>query len=235
MSTTIVAPTCPLPLCNLTVQDVETLRPELAAYVDQFATCFARTDQHTWAHRYLQGLLSVLPRKSCEPMALALGVPIRGMQAFIGESPWAYRPLIEQHQTLLAQTLATEDGVLLVDESGMPKQGLHSAAVARQYCGALGKVTSCQMGVFIGYASTKGYTLVDGRLFVPERWFADSHQALRTEVGMPTELTFQTKPQLAVQLLRAITERGVLKARWVAADALYGDSPAFRDALAEMG
>jgi SRSO17 transposase len=235
MSTTIVAPTCPLPPCNLTVQDVETLRPELAAYVDQFATCFARADQHTWAHLYLQGLLSVLPRKSCEPMALALGLSIRGMQAFIGESPWAYRPLIEQHQALLAQTLAAEDAVLLVDESGMPKQGLHSAGVARQYCGALGKVTSCQMGVFIGYASTKGYTLVDGRLFVPECWFADSHQALRAEVGMPSDLTFQTKPQLAVQLLQTLTDRGVLRARWVATDALYGDSPAFRDAVAEMG
>jgi hypothetical protein len=63
------------------VQDVETLRLELAAYVDQFAACFARADQHAWAYCYLQGLLSVLPRKSCEPMALALGVPIRGMQA----------------------------------------------------------------------------------------------------------------------------------------------------------
>ena len=235
MSTTIVAPTCPLPPCNLTVQDVETLRPELAAYVDQFAACFARADQHTWAHRYLQGLLSVLPRKSIEPMALALGLPIRGMQAFIGESPWAYGPLLLQHQALLAQTLGTEDAVLLVDESGMPKQGLHSAAVARQYCGALGKVTSCQMGVFVGYASTKGYTIADGRLFVPECWFDERHQALREEVGMPADLTFQTKPQLAVQLLEAISARGVLKARWVAADALYGDSPAFRDAVAEMG
>ena len=125
--------------------------------------------------------------------------------------------------------------MLLVDESGMPKQGLHSAAVAHQYCGALGKVTSCQMGVFVGYASTKGYTLVDGRLFVPECSFAASHQTLRAEVGMPADLTFQTKPQLAVQLLEAISERGVLKARWVAADALYGDSPAFRDAVAQMG
>jgi SRSO17 transposase len=134
-------------------------------------------------------------------MALALGVPIRGMQAFIGESPWAYAPLLVQHQALLAQTLATEDAVLLVDESGMPKQGLHSAGVVRHSCGALGKVASCQMGVFVGYASTKGYTIVDGRLFVPECWFADSHQTLRAEVGMPADLTFQTKPQLAVQLL----------------------------------
>jgi len=235
MPSIIVAPTCPLPPCNLTVQDVETLWPQLASYVDQFLSCFARIDQFTWAHRYLQGLLSTLPRKSIEPMALAQGVPIRGMQAFIGESPWAYGPLIEQHQALLAQTLATEDGVLLVDESGIPKQGLHSAAVARQYCGALGKVTSCQVGVFVGYASIKGYTIVDGQLFVPECWFADDHQALRAEVGMPAELTFQTKPQLAVQLLEAIHKRGVLKARWVAADALYGDSGAFRDAVAAMG
>src|SRR5262249_11403320 len=139
------------------------------------------------------------------------------------------------HQALLAQTLADADGVLLVDESGMPKQGLHSAGVARQYCGALGKVSSCQMGVFVGYASRKGYTLVDGQLFVPECWFADTHQALREQVALPTEVTFQTKPQLAVQLLQVIHDRGVLPARWVAADALYGDSPAFRDAVAGMG
>jgi SRSO17 transposase len=113
----------------------------------------------------------------------------------------------------MAQTLGDEDGVLLVDESGMPKQGLHSVGVARQYCGALGKVTSCQMGVFIGYATTKGCILVDGRLFVPECWFDDDHGTLRAEVGMPAELTFQTKPQLAVQLLEAIVKRGVLQAR----------------------
>src|SRR5258706_16471770 len=90
----------------------------------------------------------------------------------------------------------------------MPKQGLHSAAVAHQYCGALGKVTSCQMGVFVGYASTKGYTLVDGRLFVPECWFAASHQTLRAEVGMPADLTFQTKPQLPAHLLQATPPPG---------------------------
>jgi SRSO17 transposase len=234
MPAPIVAPTCPLPPCNLTVQDVESLWPQLACYVEPFLSCFARSDQHTWAHRYLQGLLITLPRKSCEPMALALGVPIRGMQSFIGESPWDYTPLLQQHQALVAQTLADDDAVLLIDESGMPKQGRHSAAVARQYCGALGKVTSCQVGVFVGYASHKGYTLVDGQLFVPECWFDEDHRALRADVGMPTELTFQTKPQLAVQLLEAIHGRGVLNARWVVADALYGDSPAFRDQVAAL-
>src|SRR5215211_3653510 len=99
MSPPIVAPTCPLPPCNLTVQDVEALVPQLAAYVDLFTSCFARTDQHRWAHRYLQGLVSDLPRKSIEPMALAHAFPIRGMQAFIGESPWQPAALIPQHQT----------------------------------------------------------------------------------------------------------------------------------------
>src|SRR5690606_2529415 len=171
MPTTIVAPTCPLPSCNLTEQDVQALRPQLAAFVDQFKACFARADQHAWAHAYLQGLLSDLPRKSIEPIALAFGLSIRSLQAFIGNSPWAYEPLLVQQQALMAQTLGDEDGVLMVDESGMPKQGLHSAGVARQYCGALGKVTGCQVGVFVGYASQKGYTLVDGRLFIPECWF----------------------------------------------------------------
>jgi SRSO17 transposase len=208
---------------------------DLAAYADYFLSDFSRKDQAPWAHRYLQGLLSNHPRKSIEPMAVAHGFPIRSMQAFIGESPWRTQPIIDRHQLLVAQSLGEEDAVILVDESGMPKQGQHSAAVAPQYCGALGKVANCQVGVFVGYASRKGYTLLDGQLFVPEDWFADDHAALREAVGMPAELTFQTKPQLAVQLLRRIVERKSVPARWVAADALYGDSPAFRDDVAALG
>lgn len=235
MLTTIVAPTCPLPPCNLTVADVEALRPALAEYVAHFASAFARADQHTWVHRYLQGLVSILPRKSIEPMALAFGFSIRGMQAFVGESPWACAPLLVQHEQLVAQTLADQEDVFLVDESGMPKQGQHSAGVARQYCGALGKVCSCQMGVFIGYASVKGYTLINGQLFVPEDWFSDPMAALRDEVGLPSTLTFQTKPQIAVALLQGIVARDQLHPRWLAADALYGNSPAFRDSVAALG
>jgi len=233
MPSTIVADTCPAPTCNLAPRDVEALVTDLEAYAAQFRSCFARAAQGAWAHRYLQGLVSDQPRKSIEPMALAHGFPIRSMQAFIAESPWRTAPLVHQHQQLVAQTLGDDDGVLLVDESGMPKQGVHSAAVAPQYCGALGKLATCQVGVFVGYASQKGYTLLDGQLFVPECWFDAAHAALRQDVGMPAELTFLTKPQLAVQVVRAIVERATLPVRWVAADALYGDSPAFRDAIAE--
>jgi SRSO17 transposase len=234
MPSTIVTATCPVPSCNLAPRDVEALLADLAAYADQFLTVFPRKDHQPWAHRYLQGLLSDHPRKSIEPIALAHGFAIRSMQAFIAQSPWPTAPILHRHQQLVTQTLGEQDAVLLVDESAMPKQGQHSAAVAHQYCGALGKLANCQVGVFVGYASRKGYTLLDGQLFVPENWFADDHAAVREEVGMPSDLTFKTKPQLAVELIEVIVKRKVLSARWVAADALYGDSPAFRDAMAEL-
>lgn len=236
MHHTIVASTCPLPECNLTVADIEALLPGLERYVEHFKHTFARVDQHAWAYRYLQGLLDSLPRKSCEPIALALGVSVRGLQTFIAESTWSTLPVLAQHERLVAHSLAdADDGVFLIDESGMPKQGHHSAAVARQYCGALGKVCSCQVGVFVGYASQKGYTLVGGQLFVPEDWFSEQMAEMRQEVGLPTNLTFLTKPQIAARLLQAIAQRGILPGRWVAADALYGNSPSFRDAVAALG
>jgi SRSO17 transposase len=235
MHTTIVASTCPLPQCNLTVTDVEALLPALERYVEHFKRTFARLDQHAWAHRYLQGLLDTLPRKSCEPIALALGVSVRGMQAFIAESTWSIVPVLAQQERLVALSLGDrDDGVFLIDESAMPKQGQHSAGVAHQYCGALGKVCSCQVGVFVGYASLNGYTLVGGQLFVPQDWFGEQMAALRQEVGLPKELTFLTKPQIAVELLQAIAKRGFLLGRWVAADALYGNSVAFRDAVVAL-
>lgn len=235
MPTTIVAATCPLPPCNLVPRDVEGLVADLAAYVQQFQPDFARKDQAVWAHRYLQGLVSDHPRKSIEPMALAHGFPIRAMQAFIGDSPWLTAPLLARHQQVVAQTMGEDDGVILVDESGFPKQGEHSVAVAPQYCGALGKIANCQVGVYLGYASRSGYTLLSGQLFVPQGWFADDHAARRDEVGMPAELTFQTKPELALSLLQDLMQRKAIPARWLAADALYGDSPAFRDGVAALG
>src|SRR5215210_5529236 len=213
MHSIIVASTCPVPECNLTVTDVEALLPALESYVEHFTRCFARLDQHAWAHRYLQGLLATLPPKSCEPIALALGVSVRQMQAFLAESPWPIAPVLAQHERLLALSLGdAHDGVFLIDESGMPKQGQHSAGVAHQYCGALGKVCSSQVGVFVGYASLNGYTLVASQLFIPQNWFADEVAALRQEVGLPPSLTFLSKPQIAVDLLRAIVSRGSLPA-----------------------
>src|SRR6266511_862443 len=234
MPTTIVTDTCPAPTCNLSPRDVLRLPAALQTYIAPFARAFARAEHAWWADRYLHGLLSDQPRKSIEPMALALGVKIRPMQAFIAESPWALAPILGIHQHMVAQTLGEPDGVLVLDESGNVKQGTHSVGVAPQYCGSVGKVANSQVGVYAAYVSRKGYTLLDGQLFLPECWFDAAHAALRQATGIPADQPFLTKPQLAVHLVQRIVERGGLPIQWVAADALYGDSPVFRDAIATL-
>ena len=134
------------------------------------------------------------------------------------------------HQ-LVADEMGEPDGVLMFDETGFVKKGKDSVGVARQYCGTLGKVENCQVGVFAGYASRHGYALVDKRLFLPEVWFTDAYAARRTKCQVPDELTFQSKPQLAAAMLQAIAQEGLLPFKYVVADCLYGNSPDFLDAV----
>src|SRR6266545_3822857 len=162
---------------------------------------------------YLRGLLSACERKSIEPMALHLGVPIRPLQYFIGQSTWPIEPIVAQHQLLVGSTLAEEDGVFLVDECGVVKQGHDSVGVAPQYCGSVGTVANSQVGVYLGYASHKGYTLLDGQLFIPELWFGEAYTDKRKATEMPTTLSFQTKPEIALELLRQAVAR-LLGMRW---------------------
>jgi len=229
-----VLDTCPAPECNLTPRDVVGLLDQLAAYHAHFVPAFARSEQTYWAKLYLHGLLSACERKSIEPMALRLGVAIRPLQHFIGQSTWAIEPIIAQHQRLVGATLAEDDGTFLVDECGVVKQGHDSAGVAPQYCGSVGKVANAQVGVYLGYASRKGYTLLAGQLFLPELWFGAAYADKRVATEMPTTLAFQTKPEIALDLLRQARARGSVRARWLAADALYGNSPAFRDGVAAL-
>ncbi len=230
----IVLDTCPAPECNLTPRDVSGLLDQLAAYHAHFVPAFARSDQTEHSEMYLRGLLSACERKSIEPMALHLGVPIRPLQYFIGQSTWPIEPIVAQHQLLVGSTLAEEDGVFLVDECGVVKQGHDSVGVAPQYCGSVGKVANSQVGVYLGYASHKGYTLLDGQLFIPELWFGEAYTDKRKATEMPTTLSFQTKPEIALELLRQAVARGSVRARWLAADALYGNSVAFRDGVAAL-
>jgi SRSO17 transposase len=134
------------------------------------------------------------------------------------------------HQ-LVAEEMGEPDGVLLFDETGFVKKGTDSVGVARQYCGTLGKVENCQVGVFAGYASRKGYALVDKRLFLPEAWLTDAYAVRRTKCQVPPELTWQSKPQLAAAMLQAIAHEGLLPFTYLVADCLYGHSPDFLDAV----
>ena len=96
----------------------------------------------------------------------------------------------------------------LIDESGVVKQGDDSVGVAAQYCGSVGKVANSQVGVYLGYASRKGYSLIEGQLFMPEAWFDDDHAAKRKACGVPEDLAFQTKPEIGLELLQDTVAAG---------------------------
>ena len=176
MSTEIVTDICPPPEWNLTAEDIHEMVDALEETYQIYQPAFERSDQaaHGWV--YLKGLLSDLPRKVTERIALRFGENVRSLQHFIGQSPWSCEPLLKIHQGLVVETLGEADGVLLIDESGMVKQGEHSVGVGWQWCGSVGKVANSQVGVYLGYASRKGHSFLDARLFLPEQWFAETHQ-----------------------------------------------------------
>lgn len=235
MSNKIVTDIFPPPEWNLTEKDIHEMVDALEETYQIYQPAFERNDQavHGWV--YLKGLLSDLPRKVTERIALRFGENVRSLQHFIGQSPWSSEPMLKIHQRLVAETLGEADAVLLIDECGMVKQGEHSVGVGWQWCGSVGKVANSQVGVYLGYASRKGHSFLDARLFLPEQWFAETHQEKRRTCGVPEELGYQTKPEMALELLQTALERGELPNQWVAADELYGDSPAFRDGVAKLG
>ena len=234
MSTEIITEIKPPPEWNLKEEEIQQMVSELENYYQIFKPAFERSDQSVHGWVYLKGLLSDLPRKVTERIALRFGNNVRSLQHFIGQSPWSCEGLLERHQALVVETLGEADGVLLVDESGMVKQGEHSAGVARQYCGSVGKIANSQVGVYLGYASRKGHSFLDARLFLPEKWFAETYGENRQACGVPEKLTYQTKPEIGLELLQKAIQRGELPFQWVAADELYGDSPTFRDGVAAL-
>ena len=223
------------PPMELSPEEINELADELVGYHSQFAEGYYRVEQAHWGQKYLQGLMLPIERKSIQPMAMALeGGNIQAMQQFIGQGRWEDDQLLRKHRQLVDETLGEADGVYVVDGSGFPKKGSHSVGVARQWCGALGKVDNCQVGVFAGYASRKGYTLIDRRLYLPEQWFTEAYAERWRKCSIPEGTTFQTKPERALEMLQTITAEGHLRGRWVAADEAFGQSPAFLDGVAQL-
>jgi SRSO17 transposase len=221
-----------VPTFALTPQDVDGFLDELRAFHAQFRHCFARSEPREHFFNYMVGQLSELERKSIEPMALEVdGGNVRGMQRFISDDVWKEDAIRQTYHGLVTDAMGAPDGVLIFDESGFVKKGKESAGVARQYCGTLGKVENSQVGVLAAYASRHGYALVDKRLFMPEAWFGEDYVERRAKCDIPDDVAFQTKPQLAVEMLRAIRREGRLPFKYIVADCLYGNSPDFLEAL----
>ena len=184
-----------IPTFDLAPSDVEGFMEELWEFPSTFHDCFARGEPRAHFFDYMVGQFSTLERTSIEPMALQVeGGTIRGMQRFISDVRWDEEQMRWNYHQLVADEMGAPDGVLMFDEIGFVKKGQDSVGVARQYCGTLGKVENCQVGVFAASASRRGYALVDKRLFLPEAWFTDAYAARRTACNLPHELCFQSKP-----------------------------------------
>lgn len=210
--------------------------PELAAFLEPFAPLFRRTESRESLERYVTGLLSDLPRKNCDTIAAAVaGTSTERLQHLLTDANWDPLALDRARvQHLLASS--PPDGILALDDVGLPKQGTRSVGVQRQYCGALGKIANCQVVVTAEYVadeptfSSPLHWPISGQLYLPERWADDPERRQQTHV--PQEVTFQTKPQLALALLdRARTWK--VPFRYVVTDAGYGDNPTFLDGLEE--
>lgn len=235
---TLAPPSGQPPSGNLARRDAKRLALELSNYYADYAPLFARSEQREWAQLYLRGQLSDLERKSIEPMVLReRGKDInavRAVQQFIGEGAWDDDRILERHQQLVAADLGEPDGTVIVDGSGFPKKGEHSVGVQQQYCGALGKLANCQQGVFLAYASSRGHTFLDRRLYIPKTWFDEAHAAKRRKCGLPDKLVFKTEPTLGLEMVKALKQAGIVPFCWVNADEHYGMNPDFLDGVAEL-
>jgi SRSO17 transposase len=222
METPVVPKASPAPL------------PELATSLQPFASLFRRSTSRESVERYLTGLLTDLPRKNCDTIAAAVaGTSTERLQHLLTDATWDPQALDQQRvQALVAQS--PRDGLLVLDDTGLPKQGRGSAGVARQYSGTLGKVANCQVVVsahYVADAPTSRAPVhwpVTAQLYLPEGWAADG--ARRAKVHVPTKVAFQTKPELALALVDQARTWGVPFA-WVVADAGYGDNPTFLQGL----
>jgi SRSO17 transposase len=223
----------------LTVQEREGIAQALSDYHHTFHDCFYRQEQRRWSALYLCGQLSNSERKTIEPMVLGLcGVRpnvVRAVQDFIGYGQWEFERLIRRHQDKVAVSLGDPHGVVIVDGSGFPKQGQHSAGVARQYCGALGKIANCQEGVFIAYTSSHGYTFLNGRLYLPKEWFDRDHRRCWQRCKIPAKTPFRTEPELALEMVRDLVDRQVIPFQWITCDEHFGQNPGFLDGIAALG
>jgi len=218
-----------IPKFDIAVDDLEGIVNELKGFHEQFSDCFLRSEPRENFYYYMLGQLSPLERKSIEPIALNIeNAKVRAMQFFVSDAFWDENKILSKYRSMVKNDMGEPDGVLIFDESGMVKKGNESAGVARQYCGSIGKVENCQVGVYVGYATRHGYCLLGSRLYVPEIWFSDEYAGRRKRCRFPADLIFKTKPQIAAELLEEIAQSGQIPFRYVVADSVYGNCPVFR-------
>ena len=217
----------------VTEQDLTGWGAALADLQARIGGRFRRSEQRERAKRYLAGLLERVERKNGWQLAEQLGeAGPQGVQRLLNGAMWDADAVRDDLRAYVVEHLGAPDGVLIVDETGFLKKGTKSVGVHRQYSGTAGRIENCQIGVFLAYASARGHAFIDRALYLPEAWAHD--RARRQDAGVPEELPFATKPQLARQLLaRALAAE--VPAAWVTGDEIYGDATELRRWLEATG
>jgi SRSO17 transposase len=215
---------------EVTPEATQGLLDRLETFVHPFCASLGATARRR-AAEYLTGLLSHLEHKTAEGIAYLLDQDRQPMQRFIGQADWDHRPLVGILVAQVGQRLGEPDGVIVFDPSAFAKKGDKSVGVARQWCGRLGKVENCQVGVYMGYVSRIEHALVDFRLFLPDEWTED--RARRRAAGIPRDVRAQTRHELALEMLAEVGS--VLPHAWVAGDDEMGRPEWFRQELRGRG
>lgn len=211
---------------------------DLDEYLEYLCTALGHADRRISLKDYCRGLMLPIARKSVEPLAahtdpLHVRAKHQSLHHFVAKSTWSDSALLESVRKWVQPALVTQTGhYWIIDDTGFPKKGKHSVGVARQYCGQLGKQDNCQVAVSLSLASELGSVPIAYQLYLPKDWASDTERRLKA--GVPEDQVFATKPEIALEQLRAAVEAGVPPGV-VLADAGYGDETAFRDGITEMG
>jgi SRSO17 transposase len=219
----------------MTAADLRKALPRFEQFIQRFGPLLGDDSRPDRAQAYLRGLLlDAEDNKTAEAIALKVhGDPsqVRMTQVFVSQSPWLDEPLRQELVRWVDEDLGADDGILVVDESSFLKCGNKSVGVARQYLGSEGKIANGQVAVYLSYASSRGHTLLDTRLYLPEEWASDPQR--RAEAGVPPEVVFRTKPELGLELVRQ--HHAALRHRWITFDEAYGRNAGFLRGLEELG
>src|SRR5215472_1246011 len=195
---------------------VDVAAAELDRLHERIAGRFGRSEPRARVREYVSGLVAGLERKNGWTLAERAGeASPDGMQRLLRQADWDTREVRDDVRDYVIENLGSPDGVLIADETGFLKKGVKSAGVQRQYSGTAGRTENCQIGVFLAYASSRGHALIDRELYIPKSWTGDRDRC--RAAGIPDDVGFATKPQLAQAMLARAIEAGVPFA-WFTAD-----------------
>ena len=213
-------------------EQIKHMGRRLRKFLQEFDDCFTRSEPREHLRTYVAGQLSNLPRKSIEPMALAAGTPPRTLQRLLSLVQWDEHRMRDRTQWLVARDHGHPQAIGIIDETGNPKKGTHTAGVQRQWCGNTGKIDNCVVAVHLAYVAGDLACLLDSDLFLSEDWAGDV--ARRQTAGVPEDVGYRKKTAIALEQVQRSLANGIRVAAWTF-DEWYGRDGEFLDGLESLG